>query len=67
MKIAFVDRYGTYTDDYVHYVHYDNGDVKQYGNGNFDALPKDVQAFMSKTENFQFRKSKRGEFYHRFS
>ena len=65
MKIAYVDRYGTYTDDYVHYVHYENGDIDQYGN--YDNLPKEVKAFMGKADNFQFRKSKRGEFYHRFS
>lgn len=67
MKIAFVDRFGTCSDDYVHYVHLVNGDVKLFGNGNFDALPKNVQEFMSNSDNFQFRKSKNGEFYHRFS
>lgn len=62
MKIKHVDRYGTYTGDYMFFVHYENGDIDQYASEN---LPKEARRFMAQAD-FQFRKSKRGEYYHRF-
>ena len=64
MKISYIDRYGTYSGDYMYFVHYENGDIDQYGEEN---KPKEVREWLGKAENFEFRKSKRGEFYHRFS
>ena len=63
MKIIKVDRYGTCTADYMYFVHYENGDIEQYANGN---MPKKVFAWMAQAD-FQFMKSKSGEYFHRFS
>lgn len=64
MKIDYIDRYGTYSGDYMYFVHYENGDIDQYGEEN---KPKEVRMWLGKSEGFEFRKSKRGEWYHRFT
>lgn len=62
-NIIKVDRYGTYTGDYMFFVHHENGDIEQYGSGN---LPKTVKLWMAQAD-FHFMKNKRGEYFHRFS
>lgn len=63
-RIDHVDRYGSYTGDYVYYVHYENGDIDQYASEN---LPREVKLFMSAMNStYEFRKSKSGLHYHRF-
>lgn len=53
-----------YGNDYVYYVHYENGDIEQYANGN---LPKAVRRFMAcDRSDYYFMKNKRGEYYHSF-
>ncbi len=65
MKINHIDRYGSYTGDYVYYVHYENGDIKQETQ---QTLSKEAIDFMSANNSeYQFRKNKRGEFYHRYA
>lgn len=39
MKITKVDCYGTFTDDYMYFVHYENGDIDKYGSEN---MPKTI-------------------------
>lgn len=64
MKINHIDRYGTYTGDYTYYVHYENGDIEQHVS---ESLPKEAKVFMSvMNSDMEFRKSKRGEYYHRW-
>ena len=60
-SIKKVDRYGTCTADYMYFVHYENGDIDQYGNGN---MPKDVFKWMAQAE-FHFMRNKHGEYFHR--
>lgn len=62
-KINHVDRYGTYTGDYMYFVHYENGDIDQYGSEN---MPKAIYRWMAAAD-FQFRRNKKGEYYHRFA
>ena len=62
-KIVKVDRYGTYTGDYVFYVHYENGDIEQHVS---ESMTREIWQFMASAE-FHFMKSKRGEYFHRFS
>lgn len=65
MEIEYVDRYGSFTGDYVYYVHYKNGDIEQLTSAN---LSKEVKLFMSATNStYSFRRDKRGAYYHRFS
>ena len=63
MNIKRVDRYGTYTDDYMYFVHYENGDIDQYASGN---MPKEIYRWMAQAD-FHFMKSKSGEYFNRFS
>lgn len=62
MKIAKIDRYGSCTNDYVYYVHYENGDIEQYGG----KLPKEISKVMAQFD-MQFMQNKRGEYFHRFA
>ena len=62
--ISYVERYGTYSGDYMYFIHYENGDMDLYGEDN---KPKEVRIWLAKAKGFQFCKSKRGEFYHRFT
>ena len=64
MAINHIDRYGTYTDDYMYFVHYENGDIDQYADAN---LPKEARIFMAVVNSdYEFRKNKRGEYYNRW-
>lgn len=66
MKISYIDRYGSYTDNYVYYIHYENGDIERETE---QTISKEARDFMSeKNSIYQFRKkSKSGEFYHRYA
>lgn len=63
-KIVKIDRYGTYTDDYVYYVHYDDGDIDQYPEA---LLTKAIRLWIGQSENYQFMQNKRGVYFHRFT
>ncbi len=63
MKINHIDRYGSYTGDYVYYVHFENGDIEQHTE---ETLTKEMKLFRAAAD-YQFRKSKSGEYYHRFA
>lgn len=64
MKIKHIDRYGSYSGDYMFFVHYENGDMEQETE---QTLSKEMLKFMNaENTQFQLRKSKKGEFYHRW-
>lgn len=63
-KIVKIDRYGTYSGDYMYFVHYENGDIDQCASGN---LPKEATRFMAcDKSDYQFCKNKRGEYFNRW-
>lgn len=64
MKINHIDRYGTYTGDYMYFVNYESGDIDQHTE---ESLPKEARMFMgTKNSNYEFRKNKHGEYYNRW-
>lgn len=65
MKIKHIDRYYSDIAGYTFIVVYENGDGEQVPC--YEALSKEQKQFMAKAPNFEFRKSKRGNYYHRFS
>lgn len=63
-NIDHIDRYYSQHAGYVHYVHYTNGDIDQYGD--FKSLPDEAKKFIPQAD-FQFMRNKSGETFHRFS
>lgn len=66
MKIKHIDRhYSAVAKDYSFVVVYENGDGEVVAD--YKALSKEQQQFIAKAPNFEFRKTKSGKYYHRFS
>ena len=64
MNINHIDRYGTYTGNYMYFIYYENGDIEQRVS---ESLPKEAKLFMSnENSDYEFCRNKRGEYYNRW-